>query len=54
MNFMLGRGYSKGRYFAGAIDEMRIYGRALSPIEVSALAQEQPVQSAPGTSANGT
>lgn len=35
----LGNGYAEGRYFAGALDEFCIYGRALSAEEIKELAK---------------
>lgn len=37
LNFRLGSGYSEGRFFSGALDDFRIYGRALSADEVQAV-----------------
>ena len=38
----LGRHAAAGQYFAGTLDDVKIYGRALSSIEVSQLSQSDP------------
>ncbi len=40
-------GYGLGQYFAGSLDEMRVYNRALSPDEVAQLHALESVQTAP-------
>lgn len=40
LNFRLGSGYRGGRFFNGALDDFRIYGRALSVEEVRELLKE--------------
>jgi hypothetical protein len=40
LGFQLGNGYAEGRFFAGALDDFRIYGRALSAAEIAAIITE--------------
>lgn len=40
LGFRLASGYAEGRFFAGALDDFRIYARALSAEEIVALAQD--------------
>ncbi|MFC1462208.1 LamG-like jellyroll fold domain-containing protein [Verrucomicrobiota bacterium] len=40
LGFRLGSGYSVGRFFNGALDDFRIYARALTGTEVATLAQK--------------
>jgi hypothetical protein len=37
LNFRLGSGFAGGRFFNGALDDFRIYGRALSAADVQAM-----------------
>lgn len=40
LNFRLGSGFAGGRFFNGALDDFRIYRRALSADEVQAVIKE--------------
>jgi hypothetical protein len=40
LGLRLASGFAEGRFFAGALDDFRIYGRAVSTEEIRALSQE--------------
>lgn len=52
--FAIGRQKDLGRYFKGSIDNVRIYNRALSELEIQQLYQEDVNQSQPSSGIGGS